>query len=542
MRSTEQARASLGIFFQTAKDSTLRRSLIGYLFFNISEAAAWIALLVWAYGEWGVQGSSAVALAQLVPAALLAAPAAAWLGRRLSRPTVLALGYAGQAVGYALPGVLIALDVSGVAVILAAVVGAVAVTTTRPAYFGRLPEVSRTTADLTAANALSSMIEAVSTMIGPVLCSVAIAMEGPGAALVGCGALMAVATVVTISRREQRITDQELGIAEQGSQVRDVARNSETRVFSALALADAALLGAADILLVVLALSVLDMSEAGPGVLSAALGVGGILGSALAVRLIGRGALAGPVIVGALGAGVAFAVAGFAGEPLLAILPIAAMGAFRVSCAVGSQTLMQRLLPDHLLAAMFGLREALTMAGLALGSLLAPLLVTVAGASGAFVVAGLILPLVAVGSAAKIRALDARTSVPEDVFAALDAVPSLSLLAPRILERMAIDALRVEVEPGAVVVQEGAPADYFYVIDRGELRVTKGGVELRVLVPGQWFGELALLRRSPRTATVTAIGSCVLWAVDRDSFLGTVARSPSALQSAEDHAERHYRE
>lgn len=526
---------------QALRNGRLRRVLTAYLLFNVSEWAGWLALLVWSYEEWGVGGASAVALAQLVPAALLAAPTAAWLGG-FSRAGVLSVGYAAQALGYSVPGVLVAIGAPAAFVVATAAVAAVAVTLTRPAHNAILPEISRTTADLAAANAASGALEAVAAFAGPALAAVALAVLGPGEALVACGALMALAAVLSPRAASVRpASDRALGLAGSAAQLGSVVRSPEARVLSILALAEFTLIGLSDILLVVLALDVLDLDSGGPGLLTAAFGVGGVLGSAFTFVLVGRPRLAVPVVVGAAGAGASFALAGVAGAAATAMLAIAAFGAFHVHFDIASRTLTQRLLPDRLLAAMFGVRESVMMTGLALGSLAAPLLVTLAGPRSAFVAAGAFLPLVVLALLRRIVRLDGQTSVPTEVFALLAGVASLRLLAPRVLERLAIEADALDVPAGEVVVTEGEAGDLFYVVESGALDVSLRGEAVRALGPGQAFGELALLRRSVRTATVTARSDCRLWTLDRESFLGAVARSTEALEAAEAHARDTYR-
>jgi CRP-like cAMP-binding protein len=98
-------------------------------------------------------------------------------------------------------------------------------------------------------------------------------------------------------------------------------------------------------------------------------------------------------------------------------------------------------------------------------------------------------------------------------------VPLLARLSHEI--RTAL-AQRFEVEQfgaGRKVVTEGVAGYAFYVIDRGTLQVTSGGVDLRTLGPGEFFGEISILGDGRRTATVTALETVIVWAL-----FGTVFR------------------
>ncbi len=80
---------------------------------------------------------------------------------------------------------------------------------------------------------------------------------------------------------------------------------------------------------------------------------------------------------------------------------------------------------------------------------------------------------------------------------------------------------------GAVVIREGDPGDRFYILESGAVRVTRGGVAVRRLdAPGDAFGEIALLRDVPRTATVGADEPTVLLVLGRDAFLAAVTGYP----------------
>lgn len=527
---------------QALGNPRLRRVLVAYLLFNVAEWATWIALLVWGFGADGVRGSALIALVQLVPAALLAAPTAALLGR-LSRGRALAVGYAAQTVGFLLVGVALVTDAPFAAVGVAAAASAIAVSLTRPSHNALLPEISRTTGDLTAGNAASGSLEALAAFVGPLASGVVLAAGGAGGVLLVAGACSGVGVLLT-ARLEtappvRAVRSRGADRRASGS-LRAVVASPAARVMSLLVIAEYALVGMMDILLVVLALDVLDMSQAGPGILNSAIGVGGLAGAAFTFLMIGRPGLAAPLLLGALLASVPFALAGQASVPVVALALVAASGAGKLFYDVASRTFIQRMLPDHLLTAMFGLQESFTMVGLALGTLAAPLLVDGVGAQGAFVAAGCLLPLVALGSYRTLRRLDSATSIPADVVALLLGVPTLAVLAPRIVERLARDATAEQVPAGGTVVRQGAVGTRFYVIASGQVRVDIDGSDVRELGPGDWFGEIALLRDVPRTATVTAVSSARLWGIDRESFLTSVLPVPGAVDVADAHIRDKY--
>jgi MFS family permease len=510
--------------------------------FNVAEWATWIALLVWGYGAGGVRGSSAIALVQLVPGALLAAPTAALLGR-LPRAQALVLGYAAQATAFLAVGLALVLDAPVLAIAVTAAASAVTVSLTRPVHNALLPEISRTTGDLTAGNAASGSLEAVATFLGPLASGLLLALWGAGGVLIAMSVCSGVAAVLTaplaLAARRRTVVRRTAGAGTDGA-LRTVVRNPAARLMSLLIAAEYALVGMMDILLVVLALDVLGMSDAGPGILNSAIGVGGMAGAALTFILIGRPRLAGPLVLGAVCAGLAFALAGQASTVVVALVLVAVSGAGKLFYDVASRTFVQRLLPDHLLTAMFGLQEASTMTGIAVGTLAAPILVGLVGAQGAFLAAGCFLPLTALASYGVLRRLDAGAAVPVDVLELLMKVPILSVLAPRIVERMARDAEAEHVPEGQRVVGQGDVGSHFYVIASGNVTVDIDGSEIRRLGPGDWFGEIALLRDVPRTASVTALTDVSLWALDRESFLASVTAVSRSVELADTHIRDRY--
>ena len=522
------------------RNRRLLRVQAAYLLYNLVEWASWIAILVWAYDAGGVRAASALAVAQLVPSALLASPAATWLDR-LPRARALTLGYALQAVAMGAIGLALAVDAPPTLVVVLAALGAVSLTLTRPVHHALLPEISDTTAELTAGNSTSGWAEAAGVFLGPLVCGGLILVAGPSGVVLAMAAASALGASVTLRLATYApVPLPGTPAARQQHLLRTVVRDPAARLLSGLVFALNTLVGLADILLVVLAFDLLEMSVAGPGLLNAAAGLGQIVGAAATIVLVGKRQLAAAVVVAAVVAGLTFGVSGLVSAPWGAVLLIGLFGAGKLFFDIATRTLVQRLLPDRLLLAVFGLQESLMMAAFALGSLAAPLLVAAFGPRGAFAVAGAFLPVVAVLTYPRLRRLDRAAQVPADVLRRLLDVPLLAVLPPRVVERLALDADPVEAQPGDAVITEGDAGDRFFVIDRGRVEVTRDGLHLRELGPGEWFGELALLRDVPRTATVTAETAVALWTVERDTFLAAVGAATRSREVADEHA-RDYR-
>src|SRR5690348_17921346 len=175
-------RRRLGTFRALAGNSALRRVVGGYALFRLTEYSVWIAMMVYAYGRGGATLAGVVALAQLVPAALLA-PVFAALGDRRSPVVLLAGGYLAQAAAMGATAVAI---IGGVpwAAYAAAVVASAAFTATRPAQSTLIPSLAGTPDQLTAANVVMSWVEAVAIAAAGTLTGVVIWLGGAEG---GCG-------------------------------------------------------------------------------------------------------------------------------------------------------------------------------------------------------------------------------------------------------------------------------------------------------------------------------------------------------------------
>ncbi|HLG09509.1 MAG TPA: cyclic nucleotide-binding domain-containing protein [Gaiellaceae bacterium] len=169
---------------------------------------------------------------------------------------------------------------------------------------------------------------------------------------------------------------------------------------------------------------------------------------------------------------------------------------------------------------------------MAFGSLLAPLLVSALGTRGATLVAGLILPVILVPLWRPLTAIDGAAAAPREQVELLRRVPIFAPLAAPALERLAKALVEARVEGGAAVFEEGDQGDRFYVIADGRAAVETRDGRIRTLGPGDFFGEVALLRDVPRTATVRAITPLCLGALDRETFVATVTGHPASAEAA----------
>ena len=84
----------------------------------------------------------------------------------------------------------------------------------------------------------------------------------------------------------------------------------------------------------------------------------------------------------------------------------------------------------------------------------------------------------------------------------------------------------LEVEEGKALTREGQSGSEFFVIVDGEVAVTKDGTEIRTLGPGDFFGEIALLEDTPRTATVIAKSPLRFFVLTRQAFRSLLAHQP----------------
>jgi MFS family permease len=280
---------------------------------------------------------------------------------------------------------------------------------------------------------------------------------------------------------------------------------------------------------------VLGLDESTAGLLAGAYGVGMALGGLLLTGLAQRRLLAPVVLAGACLLGLSqVAVAWLAG-----LLPVMiALGVGVSMILVSARTLLQRTTEDAILARVLAIQEGVRIVGLALGAMIGPALVIWLGPSLAFVPLGALVLTLGLLSQPATRRLEATAVTREEEIALLRRVPFLAALPPYETERLAQSAVWREVAAGTPVVTQGDIGDTYYLVARGELSVhVDGRLRDHTLLPGDGFGEIALLSRIPRTATVTALTDCRLLSLDSTAFLSAVTSTPEVSDLVHRHAD-----
>ena len=493
-----------------------------------AEWAHFVALGVFAYEEGGASAVGIAGLVRLLPAALVA-PFAASLGDRFPRERfLLALMLVGS-VALGGSAVAFAAGAEYLVYAFAALLG-LAVTLIRPALQALLPSLARTPAELIASNGATSTIESLGTLVGPLLAGVLVSVADAGLVFaVGAGALLLAAASLWTVRVEGRI---DLGSAEEGgvrqrvaAGIRTLAHAPRARLVVGLIFAQTFVRGCLNVLIVVAAFRVLDAGGEAVGYMTAAIGVGGLIGGLGAMTLGGK-RLAVSFGVALLFWGLPLVFIGPWPELAVALFLLAIVGAANSVEDVAAFTLLQRLVPDQFLTRVLGVTWSLAMGGVALGSIAAPLLVEAVGPRTAFVVVGSVLPLLTLAAYRRLREID-RSVAPAPGLELVDRVPMFGPLSVAAKERVAASLLPLAADAGQVVIRAGEVGDRFYIVADGELEVSAEGLR-KTVSRAAYFGEIALLRDVPRTATITALVDSRLYALQRDDFLAAVTGHEAA--------------
>ncbi len=317
-----------------------------------------------------------------------------------------------------------------------------------------------------------------------------------------------------------------------GGGVRAIRSEPRLRLLIGLYGAQCLVAGALGVLVIVIALDLLDLGNAGVGLLEAASGIGSIVGAGVALALVGRGRLAGDFALGIVLWGAPLVLIGAVPVTLVAVLALGVVGVGNTLVDISAMTLLQRTAPPAVAARVFGVLESVIVGGLALGALVAPALVATLGARGALLVVGSLLPVLAALRWRSLAHIDDGARVPVERLNAVESVPFLAMLPVQRRELLASQLVPLELPAQSLLFARGDHGDRFFILVDGELEIALDDSVKTERAPGS-VGEIALLRDVPRTASVRAVADSSLYSLDRETFLDAVLGHARSRSSAE---------
>jgi len=495
-----------------------------------------IALSVYAYDEGGAAAVGLVGLVRVLPA-FVAAPFAGMLGDRYPRERVMFLISVARAIFMAATAAV--LFAGSPIWLVYTLAGGVALTASmvRPMQSALLPQLARTPEELTAANLVVTTIESSGIFLGPAIGGLLLAATNTQTVFAAAAGTFLLSGLLVAGIKVQAAAERKKG--EEGffreffAGFGAIGGDRNLRLIIGLYGAQTLIAGALNVLIVVAALELLDLGESGVGFLNSAVGVGGLFGAVAAFALVGRQRLASDFGLGLILWGFPIALIGVFPDPPIALILLGLVGVGNTVVDVAALTLLQRTVPDEVLTRVFGVVQSVFVATLGIGAIVAPLLIELVGIRGALIATGALLPILAAVLWTRISALDAQSLAPTRELELLRAIPLFKPLPAPAIDQLASSLIPVQAAAGDEIVRQGEPGDRFYVVASGEVDVLIDGRHHSTLGPGDYFGEIALLRDVPRTATVRASADTELLALERDEFLSAVTGHAASAEAAD---------
>jgi hypothetical protein len=409
-------------------------------------------------------------------------------------------------------------------------IGATAGALVRPFQATALPSLARTPGELVAANLALATGEGLGAFGGPLLAGILVAVSGPPAAAVAATALFGLATLSMVGlggsaddiaeaaaeqRAREAAAEHASGNALSGLTAGlKVARQRPGAAALLAGLASQVVTrGLMGAVITAASFDLLGLGEPGVGTLNAAWGLGSLIGAVAAVSLASRSKLGPAFAVSLVVWGLPLSLIGVVPLPVVAFAAMFVSGAGNATLDISGLTLLQRTVPSADRMAIFVLLEQVVGVGLGIGSILGPVLLFGLGDRGALIVAGTFTSIAALATWRRIRRVDADAIVPAEKVSILRSSPMFERLPMTALERLAESMRPVTYAPDTDIIREGEAGDTYMIIGSGRVEVTVTGHRVAELGPGHAFGEIALLRGVPRTATVRAIDRATIYEI-----------------------------
>jgi MFS family permease len=537
-RAWSRLKDSFWGFGATFANPNLRRLEVAWISTVLGQWAYYVALSVFAYKEGGAAAVGIVGLIRTIPSAI-SAPLSSMLSDRYPRQRIMLAASVGRTLVLVASAAALAADLPAGFIYVAAGLITVLATANKPAQAALLPSLARTPQELTQANVAIGSFESIGLFLGPAIGGFLLAASDEAVVFGAAAAATAVSAALVARVRPGEEAARRPGrgaehfLEEISAGFRTVAEESRLRLIVGLSAAQMLVAGAFNVLVVAAALDLLDLGEAGVGYLNSAVGVGGLVGTIAAVVLVGRERLASDFGIGILLWSVPIALIGLWPQSIIAFALLIAVGAGNTLLDVAGPTLLQRMVRNEVMGRVFGAFWSLLIIGFGIGMIAAPVLIELVGIRGALIATGAVLPVVTGLFWRNLAQMEVETQAPSETADLLRSIPIFTPLPPAVLEYLAGRLGTVKLQAGDVVFRQGDSGKRYYIVGAGEVEVSIDGDVASTLVPGEGFGEIALLRDVPRTATVRAKTDATLHALERDEFIAAVSGNPVSAEAAE---------
>jgi hypothetical protein len=392
--------------------------------------------------------------------------------------------------------------------------------------------------ELSSANVVRGLLDSLSTLVGPLMAALLLELSSPATVFATAAASALTSAVLLLGLTYEappRGRPQPLRriVHETADGFQALARYRDAGLLIGLGLLQALTQGFLYVFVVVLAIEQLGMGASGVGLLTAAVGAGAVASSLGASTFVTGRRLAVLEGLGVVLWGLPLTLSGALPYVPVVLVLMGVIGVGNALVDIGLHTLPARLVPEKLLARVFGAKASLTALSIAVGAFITPFAIDLLGIRGALTVLGLVAPTLAALAWRRLHAIDAAIAHRDREIEVLNGVAMFRPLPMPAIDELALHVDNVYLDAGREVFHQGDHGDRFYVIEDGEADVIGDGRLIRSLDPGDGFGEIALLHDTVRTATVRARTPLRLYTLDRHHFLSAVSGYESSEREAD---------
>lgn len=501
--------------------------LITHLLSMVGEWGVTVGVLVLAFNQRGAGAVGLVSLALLTPS-LGIGPLIAWAQRRWRTHTIRLLSLVVQVACFSAAAITVTVQAPMIVTVGIAVVGLTGMVAIPATTVALLPHSIETAADLVRLNLWTTRCDAASGLLGTIGAALLLGVAGPAgvlafAAVAATFGLIATSLLASPPMRAARGSGTSIAQGAVRRTFAELGAHSWGRAVLAVTSARHLVIGALDVLLVILAIDALGLGDAGPGLLGALVGAGALASTLATSTIVARAHVRGALILAAALAATLMMLVGARPDRPVVLLTLPAVGLAIAAIDALSRVMLVRRVDPRNLAPLYASLALLAGVGQIAGSALAQIVVGFGDVRTSFVALGVVLAALAAVGYIWLRSTDEHTEIPAVEMALLDGLPVLAELPTADLERIAHATERVQVAAGSIVIQEGVPVEECHVIVNGEFTVTVGGHTVGTLRRGDVVGAVALVSQMTPHASVQAATDGETLRVERQSFLVALA-------------------